>query len=151
MRTSLRAKLVRTMTATLIVVSTATLLVVAGMSTFASQKTLKTIEAHLRASIEDRGSRLVTNQALGLRDLVMDNAFSDVGRLVERTLGGGQAAGIRPFPRRGAQGLGLCHAARATKGVADWKQLAIDGRARRTRACRSSTATCWGRTCLNSR
>ena len=43
MRTSLRAKLVRTMIATLIVVSTATLLVVAGMNYFASQKTLKTI------------------------------------------------------------------------------------------------------------
>ena len=86
MRTSLRAKLVRTMIATLIVVSTATLLVVAGMNYFASHKTLKTIEASLRASIEDKGSGLVTNQALGLRDLVMDNAFGDVARLVERTI-----------------------------------------------------------------
>jgi hypothetical protein len=74
------------MIATLVVVSTATLLVVAAMNYFASQKTLKTIEENLRASIENKGSGLVVNQALGLRDLVMDNAFGDVARLVERTL-----------------------------------------------------------------
>ena len=49
MRTSLRAKLVRTMIVTLVFVSTATLLVVAGMNYFTSHRTLKTIEAHLRA------------------------------------------------------------------------------------------------------
>ena len=86
MRTSLRAKLVQTMVATLVIVSTATLLVVAGMNFYTSKRTLRTIEQHLRTSIEEKGSGLVINQALGLRDLVTDNAFGDVARLVERTL-----------------------------------------------------------------
>ena len=131
MMTSLRAKLVRTMTATLIVVSTATLLVVAGMNYFASQKTLKTIEAHLRASIEERGSRLVTNQALGLRDLVMDNAFSDVARLVERTLEEDRQLVYGLFLDEEHKAWGFATRQGATKGATDWKQLAIDGMAER--------------------
>jgi len=151
MRTSLRAKLVRTMTATLIVVSTATLLVVAGMSTFASQKTLKTIEAHLRASIEDRGSRLVTNQALGLRDLVMDNAFSDVGRLVERTLEEDKQLVYGLFLDEEHKAWGFATRQGATKGVADWKQLAIDGRAEKNPGVQVIDRHVLGQNVLNSR
>jgi len=126
MRTSLRAKLVRTMTATLIVVSTATLLVVAGMSTLASNKTLKTIEAHLRASIEDEGSRLVTNQALGLRDLVMDNAFGDVARLVERTLEEDKQLVYGLFLDEEHKAWGFATRHGAAKGADDWKQIGVD-------------------------
>jgi two-component system chemotaxis sensor kinase CheA len=114
------------MTATLIVVSTATLLVVAGMNTFASQKTLKTIEAHLRASIEARGSRLVTNQALGLRDLVMDNAFSDVARLVERTLEEDKQLVYGLFLDEDHKAWGFATRQGAAKSADDWKRLAID-------------------------
>jgi two-component system chemotaxis sensor kinase CheA len=85
-RTSLRAKLVRTMVATLAVVGSATLVVVAAMNVSASRRMLGTIESHLRGNIVDKGTGLVTHQALALRDLVADNAFSDVGRLVERTV-----------------------------------------------------------------
>jgi two-component system chemotaxis sensor kinase CheA len=129
MSTSLRAKLVRTMTATLIVVSTATLLVVAGISTVASHKTLKTIEASLRASIEDRGSQLVTNQALGLRDLVMDNAFGDVARLVERTLEEDKQLVYGLFLDDEHKAWGFATRQGAAKGTDDWKQLAIDVKA----------------------
>jgi two-component system, chemotaxis family, sensor kinase CheA len=133
MKTSLRAKLVRTMTATLIVVSTATLLVVAGMSTFASNKTLKTIEEHLRASIQDEGSRLVTNQALGLRDLVMDNAFGDVARLVERTLEEDKQLVYGLFLDEEHKAWGFATRQGAAKGADDWKQLGLDGNAPKKR------------------
>jgi two-component system chemotaxis sensor kinase CheA len=110
---------------TLVVVSTATLLVVAGMNYFASQETLKTIEAHLRASIEDRGSGLVTNQALGLRDLVMDNAFGDVARLVERTLDEDKQLVYGLFLDEEHKAWGFATRQGAAGGADDWKQLAI--------------------------
>jgi two-component system chemotaxis sensor kinase CheA len=71
---------------TLSIVATATLSVVVGMNVVSSRRTLASIEAHLRASIVDKGRGLAQSQALALRDLVADNAFSDVGRLVEGTL-----------------------------------------------------------------
>jgi two-component system chemotaxis sensor kinase CheA len=129
MRTSLRHKLVRTMIATLIFVSTATLLVVAGMNYFASHKTLKTIEEHLRASIEDKGTGLVANQALGLRDLVMDNAFGDVARLVERTLEKDEQLVYGLFLDEEQKAWGFATRQGAAKGPDDWKQLAINRRA----------------------
>ena len=129
MRTSLRAKLVRTMIVTLIVVSTATLLVVAGMNYFASQTTLKTIEGHLRASIEDKGAGLVTNQALGLRDLVMDNAFGDVARLVERTLEKDEQLVYGLFLDEEQKAWGFATRQGAAKGSEDWKRLALDVKA----------------------
>ena len=131
MRTSLRAKLVRTMIATLIVVSTATLLVVAGMGYFTSRKTLKTIEEHLRASIEHKGSGLVVNQALGLRDLVMDNAFGDVARLVERTLEKDEQLVYGLFLDEEQKAWGFATRQGSAKGSDDWKQLAIDVKAKR--------------------
>jgi two-component system chemotaxis sensor kinase CheA len=84
--TSLRKKLVRTMVATLLVVASATVVVVAGLNYLSSRATLSIIEGHLRAGIARKGTELVSNQALALRDLVTDNAFGDVARLVERTL-----------------------------------------------------------------
>lgn len=84
--TSLRTKLVRTMIATLVVVTFATVMVVAGLSYVSSRATLASIEGHLRAQITQKGTGIVANQALALRDLVADNAFGDVARLVERTV-----------------------------------------------------------------
>jgi len=84
--TSLRTKLVRTMIATLVVVASATVLVVAGLSYVSSRATLASIEGHLRAAIIQKGTGIVSNQALALRDLVADNAFGDVARLIERTV-----------------------------------------------------------------
>ena len=84
--TSLRTKLVRAMIATLVVVAFATVLVVVGLSYVSSRATLASIEGHLRDQITQKGTGIVANQALALRDLVADNAFSDVARLVERTV-----------------------------------------------------------------
>jgi len=69
----------------LAVISTVTLIVVAALSYLSSRATLATMEARLRENIARQGSELVSLQALALRDLVADNAFGDVARLVERT------------------------------------------------------------------
>jgi two-component system, chemotaxis family, sensor kinase CheA len=86
MRTSLRAKLVRSMVATLVAVSSGTLLAVVALDVFGARQTLRTLETQIRASIDLKGRNLVSNQALALRDLVADNAFGDVARMVERTV-----------------------------------------------------------------
>jgi two-component system chemotaxis sensor kinase CheA len=114
------------MIATLVVVSTATLLVVAGMNYVASRRTLKTIEEHLRASIENKGNGLVTNQALGLRDLVTDNAFGDVARLVERTLEKDEQLVYGLFLDADQKAWGFATRLGAAKKPDDWKQLNVD-------------------------
>jgi two-component system chemotaxis sensor kinase CheA len=119
------------MIATLIIVSTATLLVVAGMNYLASKKTLKTIEEHLRASIEHKGSGLVMNQSLGLRDLVADNAFGDVARLVERTLEKDEQLVYGLFLDEEQKAWGFATRQGAAKGPDDWKRLDIDVKAER--------------------
>jgi len=119
------------MIATLVVVSTATLLVVAGMNYLASKKTLKTIEEHLRASIEHKGSGLVINQSLGLRDLVADNAFGDVARLVERTLEKDEQLVYGLFLDEDQKAWGFATRQGAAKNADDWKRLNIDLKAAR--------------------
>jgi signal transduction histidine kinase len=132
MRTSLRAKLVRTMIATLVVVSTATLLVVAGMNLVSWKKSLQKIESNLRAGIGEKGRGLVTYQALGLRDLVMDNAFGDVARLIERTLGKDQELVYGLFLDEEGKAWGFSTHDKSAKGAEDWRQLHVDpGRLKR--------------------
>ena len=74
------------MVALLLIVASATLVVVAAMNYQSSRQTLQAIESHLRGTIQAKGSDLVRSQSLALRDLVADNAFGDVGRLVDRTV-----------------------------------------------------------------
>jgi two-component system, chemotaxis family, sensor kinase CheA len=126
MKMSLRAKLVRTMVLTLVAVSTTTLLVVAGLNYVASRKTLATIEGHLRASIEHKGTGLVANQALGLRDLVMDNAFGDVARLIERTVSDDEQLVYGLFLDEEQKAWGFSTRGGASKDQDAWKALAID-------------------------
>lgn len=128
MKRSLRAKLVRSMIATLVVVSTATLVVVAGMNYRASARTLKTIEGHLSASIEHKGTGLVTNQALGLRDLVMDNAFGDVARLLERTVEKDEQLVYGLFVDEDGKSWGFATRQGLSKDADEWKRLAIDAK-----------------------
>ena len=82
---SLRRKLLRTMVGLLAVICSVTLVVVAALNFLTSRATLATMEARLRENISRQGGQLVGVQALALRDLVADNAFGDVARLVERT------------------------------------------------------------------
>jgi two-component system chemotaxis sensor kinase CheA len=125
-RTSLRAKLVRNMIATLVVVATATLVVVAGMNVVSSGRTLITIEEHLRVSIEDKGRGLVVGQALALRDLVSDNAFGDVARLMERTIAKDQDLVYGLFVDEVGKSWGFAANKSLKNFPTDWKALGLD-------------------------
>jgi two-component system chemotaxis sensor kinase CheA len=114
------------MITTLVVVSTATLVVVAGMNVVSARKTLRTIEGHLRASIEHKGAGLVTNQALALRDLVADNAFGDVARLVERTLEKDEQLVYGLFLDEDQKAWGFSTRQRISRETDDWKRLGVD-------------------------
>jgi len=71
------------MVGTLAVVFGATLLTVGYLNIRTARETQDTIEAQIRQSITRKGQGLATNHALALRGLVADNAFGDVGHLVE--------------------------------------------------------------------
>jgi signal transduction histidine kinase/methyl-accepting chemotaxis protein len=126
MKTSLRAKLVRTMIATLVVVSTATLLVVAAMNFLSARRALKSIEARLRESITRKGTSLVTFQAIGLRDLVMDNAFGDVARIIERTVEKDDQLVFGLFLDGEEKAWAYATHQRAAKAPEGWKQLNLN-------------------------
>ena len=74
------------MVGTLAVVFGATLLTVGYLNIRTARETQDTIEAQIRQSITRQGQGLATNHALALRGLVADNAFGDVGHLVERAV-----------------------------------------------------------------
>lgn len=124
---SIRTKLVRMMVTLLLIVGGMTLVVVAAMNYASSRDTLSIIESNLRGSIQRKGSDLVESQALALRDLVADNAFGDVGRMVDRTVeqddrivyGLFLGPDLKPwrFAYRGAQGQ---------RNSEDWKALGVD-------------------------
>jgi two-component system chemotaxis sensor kinase CheA len=114
------------MIATLVVVSTATLLVVAGMNFVSQRKGLGKIEGHIRAGIGAKGQGLVTNQAIGLRDLVMDNAFGDVARVVERTLEKDDQLVYGLFLDEEDNAWGFATRSKGAKGAEDWRQLNVD-------------------------
>jgi HAMP domain-containing protein/signal transduction histidine kinase len=84
--TGLRAKLLRAMVVTLVGVTGATVLTVGYMNYRSARATLDTIEAQIRQSIARKGQGLATNHALALRSLIVDNAFGDVARLIERSV-----------------------------------------------------------------
>ncbi|HET6150594.1 MAG TPA: ATP-binding protein [Polyangia bacterium] len=71
------------MVGTLAVVFGATLLTVGYLNIRTARETQDNIEAQIRQSITRKGQGLATNHALALRGLVADNAFGDVGQLVE--------------------------------------------------------------------
>jgi signal transduction histidine kinase/DNA-binding response OmpR family regulator len=87
-RGSVRAKL---HSATIGIWITATLAMLGGVATAQYRAALKTAartEARVLRSQQEKGHLLVTNQALALRGLALDNAFSDVRQLVTRTVQG---------------------------------------------------------------
>jgi two-component system chemotaxis sensor kinase CheA len=122
---SLRAKLVRTMVGTLVVVATVTLMIVAGLNVIASRKTLKSIEGQLRASIQNKGMGMVSLQALAMRDMVMDNAFGDVARLIERTVGHDEQIVYGLFLDQNEKAWGFSTRQKASKDQDAWKSLKL--------------------------
>jgi two-component system chemotaxis sensor kinase CheA len=85
-RRSLRTKLVRLIVVSITVASVATLATVAWMNIRISREHLAGVERQLAASIEAKGRVLAENQALALKGMVADNAFSEVDRLVRRVV-----------------------------------------------------------------
>jgi two-component system chemotaxis sensor kinase CheA len=116
------------MIATLVVVSTATLVVVAGLNYRASKRMLKKIEGNLTAGIENKGKGVVTHQALALRDLVIDNAFGDVARLLERTLEKDEQLVYGLFADDDGKVWGLATREGLSKDPDEWKRLGIDAK-----------------------
>ncbi|MGC4068126.1 MAG: response regulator [Polyangiaceae bacterium] len=87
-RGSVRAKL---HSATIGIWITATLAMLGGVAMAQYRAALRTAartEARVLKSQQEKGHLLVTNQALALRGLALDNAFSDVRQLVTRTVHG---------------------------------------------------------------
>jgi HAMP domain-containing protein/HPt (histidine-containing phosphotransfer) domain-containing protein len=85
-RRSLRTRLVRLMVVSITVASVATLATVAWINVRISRDHLAAVERQLAASIEAKGKVLTENQALALKGMVADNAFSEVDRLVRRVV-----------------------------------------------------------------
>jgi signal transduction histidine kinase/DNA-binding response OmpR family regulator len=71
------------------VLLTVTLATLGGVSLaqyLSSVATAQRTEARVRQNLEEKGQLLVSNQALALRGLALDNAFNDVRHLVRRTV-----------------------------------------------------------------
>jgi methyl-accepting chemotaxis protein len=125
MKNGLRARLVKTMIGTLVAVSFGTLLVVILTNYRASNKTLETLHTQIRDNIVQKGSGLVTNQSLALRDLVSDNAFGDVSRLVERAIEQDSQLMYGLFMDEEQKAWAFAQAKGAGRLVDDWHQLGV--------------------------
>jgi two-component system chemotaxis sensor kinase CheA len=68
------------------IVGVATLVLVAILNTQASARYLSTVRMHIEEGIKSKGRVLTENQALAMRSLVLDNAYLDMQRLVERAV-----------------------------------------------------------------
>jgi two-component system chemotaxis sensor kinase CheA len=85
-RSKLQTKLVRTMVIMLTVVAATLILVLVSVSVRQAQQSLSAIEEHHRESLSTKSRLLAENHALALKGLILDNAFGDIQRLVERAV-----------------------------------------------------------------
>lgn len=127
---SLALKLVLVVVATVSLVGISTTALVAGMNLRDSKRALERTEVQIRDSLRTKGKILSENHALALRNLVLDNAFSDVSRLVH--------GAVREDPDvvyglfLGADGVAWAYASPTTgdreerSGHERWKELGID-------------------------
>lgn len=84
---SLRGKFVRLLLTVSLMMSIATISIVVLMSAQASRNHLAAVQAHIQEGIISKGKVLTSQQALALRSMALDNAFLDMQRFVERTVG----------------------------------------------------------------
>ncbi len=82
-----KSKLLVITVSILLLMSVATLSAVAWTNSATENERLTDIENQIRQSIHSRGSTLSESHALALKNLVSDNAFSDVMNLVSRATG----------------------------------------------------------------
>jgi signal transduction histidine kinase/DNA-binding response OmpR family regulator len=83
---SLRSKLLRTMMGTWVLVTLVTLGAVGAGQYRASNDAAHRTETRVRDNQREKGRLLVANQALAIRVMAMDNAFSDVREIVGQTV-----------------------------------------------------------------
>jgi two-component system chemotaxis sensor kinase CheA len=83
---SLRGKFVRVLLAVSVLMSIATTFIVVLMSAQASSEHFAAVQGHIQDGIISKGKVLTEQHALALRSLVLDNAFLDIQRLVERAV-----------------------------------------------------------------
>jgi hypothetical protein len=121
----MRKKLMMTVIGAQVVTGCGAVLVVALMSLFASAKTLEAVQRQTRMGIELKGRNMTMNQALGLRDAVTDNAFGDVSRVVERTVGGDPDLLYGLFIDQEQKVWVFAQSGTAGKLVNDWHQLGV--------------------------
>jgi two-component system chemotaxis sensor kinase CheA len=87
-RTTLQFKLARTMLLMLGILSVILTGLLVSVSVRMSQKNLAAIESHHREALATKAKLLAENHAIALKGLVLDNAFGDVNRLIQRTVDG---------------------------------------------------------------
>jgi signal transduction histidine kinase/CheY-like chemotaxis protein len=87
-RNTLKQKLLRIVVGVLSMVAITTLGVVAWLNWRTEGSRLHEMETQVRTALANKARGLVDNQALALRGLVADNAFTDVQQLVERAVAG---------------------------------------------------------------
>jgi len=83
---TMRSKLIRIMLVISGLTGIATFGTVAMMSVQTSSRHLDAIQKHIEEGIASKGRVLTHNHALALRSLILDNAFLDMQRLVERAV-----------------------------------------------------------------
>ncbi|HET9955995.1 MAG TPA: ATP-binding protein [Polyangiaceae bacterium] len=83
---SLRSKFIATMLLVTGLVGVATLVLVTILNTRASSQYLNAVRTHIEDGIKSKGRVLTENHALAMRSLVLDNAYLDMQRLVERAV-----------------------------------------------------------------
>ncbi len=121
----MRKKLVMTVIGMQVMTGFGAVLVVTLMNYLASAKTLEAVQRQTRGGIELKGKGLTMNQALGLRDAVMDNAFNDVSRVVERTVEGDPDMLYGLFIDQEQKVWVFAQSSTAGKLVNDWHHLGV--------------------------
>jgi two-component system, chemotaxis family, sensor kinase CheA len=83
---SLRGKFIATMLLVTGIIGVATILVVAALSAQTSAQHLATVRLHIEEGIRSKGRVLTENHALAMRTMVLDNAYLDMQRLIDRAV-----------------------------------------------------------------
>lgn len=86
MKYSLRDRLVRSMVLNISFVTGASLIAVLASQYISATHALSEVQQHITKSLQDKGESLSYNQALSLRGLAADNAFTDIKNIIGSTV-----------------------------------------------------------------
>jgi signal transduction histidine kinase/DNA-binding response OmpR family regulator len=133
---SLRSKLLRITTTIMVLMTAVTLTAVAWLNYVTEHERLADVEQHIRRGISSKGATLAQSQALALRNLVTDNAFSDVSSLVKQAVGQEDVvygAFISAEGQAWAYDSPSTRTSEAKPGEDAWKELDLDLKALQVR------------------